>query len=152
VKQLDIEYTAMSNGSRMALGLPAEDGSSSRRPSHASPELQTAIPLPDDAPVEGEASPTAKEVGPLDLPVGSAGDALTWDNDEEEEPTLKPELTALFEKAVRMGEIEPSTTTTPIKRATDDGLELDDVNRHFAGETFGRKGSAGSGLEVRIVQ
>jgi hypothetical protein len=146
------EYTAMSNGSRMALGLRDEDGSSSRRPSHFSPEIDTAVPLPVDAPVGAEAASMGKEVGPLDLPVGSAGNALTWDNDEEEEPTLKPELTALFEKAVQMGEIEPSTTTTPIKRATEDGLELDEVNRHFAGETFGRKGSAGSGLEVRIVE
>lgn len=143
------EYTAMSNGSKMALGLGEDEEHGGRRQSQPSPQAQVPAQLP---PATSENTPATEHDGPVCMPVGSAGDALTWDADEEEEPTLKPELNALFEKAVRLGEIETSGTNTPNRIAPKNGLELDEVRGQFAGETFGRKGSAGSGLEVKIVQ
>jgi hypothetical protein len=146
------QYTAMSNGSKVALGLGEDEGPNGRRESRASILTQVAVPLPADAPPKSETTPVDNAAGPEALPIGSAGDALTWDDDEEEEPTLKPELNALFEKAVRLGEIEPSGTDTPTKSVPKGELEMHDVEGGFAGETFGRKGSAGSGLEVEIAQ
>lgn len=144
------EFTAMSNGSMMALGLRDEDGLSSRRPSHQSPEAQAAVPLPVDESATVAVVPAGNEDGPVCLPVGSAGDVLTWEDDEEDEATLKPELNALFEKAVRLGEIEPSHTSTPTE-GVQDGLKLGDIKGEFPDATFGRNGNVGSGLEVKIA-
>lgn len=146
------QYTAMSNGSKVALGLGEDEESNWKRRSHASTLAQVAVPLPVGAPAPAASIPADNADGPVPLPIGSAGDAITWDDDEEEETTLKPEVTALFEKAVRLGEIEPSGTNTPAMSAPKGELEMEDVEGGFAGETFGRKGSAGSGLEVKVVQ
>ena len=146
------EYTAMSNGSKVALGLGEDEDPNERRQSQATIQAQVAVPLPVDAPATREATPAGTTDGAGPLPIASAGDALTWDDDDEEETTMKPELNALFEKAVRLGEIEPSGLGSPTKSVTKGELEMDDVEGGFAGETFGRKGSAGSGLEVKIVQ
>ena len=145
-------YTAMSNGSKVALGLGEDEDPNERRQSQATIQAQVAVPLPVDAPATREATPAGTTDGAGPLPIASAGDALTWDDDDEEETTMKPELNALFEKAVRLGEIEPSGLGSPTKSVTKGELEMDDVEGGFAGETFGRKGSAGSGLEVKIVQ
>jgi len=145
-------YTAMSNGSKVALGLGEDEDSNERRQSQATIQAQVAVPLPVDAPATREATPAGTADGAGPLPIGSAGDALTWDDDEDEDASLKPELNALFEKAVRQGEIEPSVMNTPTESVPKGELEMNDVEGGFAGETFGRKGSAGSGLEVKIVQ
>jgi len=146
------QYTAMSNGSKMALGLGEDEGPDGRRQSQASMLAQVAVSLPADAPATSTATPANDADGAGPLPIGSVGDALTWDDDEEEETTLKPELNALFEKAVRLGEIEPSGMNTPTRSMPKGELEMEDIKGEFAGDTFGRKGSPGSGLEVKIVQ
>jgi len=145
------DYTAMSNGSMMALGLRDEDGSNSRRQSYQPSEVQAAVSLPTGQATSGIVTPAVIDDGPMCLPVGSAGDVLTWEDDEEEEATLKPELNALFDRAVRLSEIAPSTINPPTTGAQN-GHEPKGVEGEFAGETFGRKGNTGSGLEVEIVQ
>ena len=146
------QYTAMSNGSKMALGLGEDEGPDGRRQSQASMLAQVAVSLPADAPATSTATPANDADGAGPLPIDSVGDALTWDDDEDEETTLKPELNALFEKAVRLGEIEPSGMNTPTRSMPKGELEMEDIKGEFAGDTFGRKGSPGSGLEVKIVQ
>ena len=144
------EYTAMSNGSMMALGLRDEEGSNSRRQSYQPSEAQAAVSLPAENATSGILPPVVNDDGPMCLPVGSAGDVLTWEDDEEE-AILKPELNALFDRTVRLGEIAPSTINPPTTGAQN-GHEPKGVEGENAGETFGRKGNTGSGLEVEIVQ
>ena len=146
------QYTAMSNGSKMALGLGEDEGPDGSRQSQGSMLAQVAVSLPADAPATSTATTANDADGAGPLPTGSVGDALTWDDDEEEETTLKPELNALFEKAVRLGEIEPSGMNTPTRSMPKGELEMEDIKGGFAGDAFGRKGSPGSGLEVKIVQ
>lgn len=143
------EYIPVTSPSMTALDLDEQldqERGSERSRGLLSPRAHAAVSLLTEAPAVGDEET-------MRLPVGSAQDDLTW----EDEGETSADSDGIFEEIVRSGQLELITTG---RQAKDEGkftIEEEEPRPsiskgEFAGATFGRKASGtGNGLEVRIV-